>query len=146
MLTVYILFMDDCYNSRQAMFYYLSIDIWKVCLPYPPLNPIDNSRGSFGLLRVFLPLTSPDPWQLLILACHFPFCQQECDTVFIRSFHKYVEAPSVCYALVLAWGKKQMWSLSADINHTAHLEIQIKYRVLWTRCMKVEEHLTGEPS
>lgn len=61
MLIVYILFMADCYNSRQAMFYYLSTDILKVCLPYPPLNPIDNSRGRFGLLRVFLPLTSPDP-------------------------------------------------------------------------------------
>ena len=68
MLIVYVLFMADCYNSRQTMLYYLSIYTRSLPTPTLLLNLVDDSSGR---LRTHT-LQSPEglspsgiPWQLL---------------------------------------------------------------------------------
>lgn len=66
MLIVYILSMADCYNSRQCMFYCLSIYRKSLLTPTLPLTLEVAPEGwletrSHSPLRVLLPLVPADP-------------------------------------------------------------------------------------
>lgn len=92
---IYTLSMADCSNSRQPLFYYLSIYRRSFLTPTLSLNPGDGFLGEAGDPNSQSPEGPPPsgilrPLQLFSLAGSYPSCQQEYDMAFMCPLHESV--------------------------------------------------------